>query len=60
MIRQGTNILKEHAKNRLEFKPDLQQINFLNSRVYKRDEDVFYPLQLSSNICQKISFLTIG
>jgi hypothetical protein len=43
MIRQGTSILKEHAKNRLEFKPDLQQINFLNSRVYKRDEDVFYP-----------------
>lgn len=43
MIRQGTNILKENKKNRLEFKPQLKQINFLDSRVYKRDEGVYYP-----------------
>ena len=43
MIRQGTNILKENQKNRLDFKPDLKQINFLDRRVYKRDEGVYYP-----------------
>jgi len=43
MIRQGTNILKENAKNRLDFKPQLKQINFLDRRVYKRDEGKFYP-----------------
>ena len=43
MIRQGTNILKENSKNRLDFKPDLKQINFLDRRVYKRDEGVYYP-----------------
>ena len=43
MIRQGTNILKENQKNRLDFKADLKQINFLDRRVYKRDEGVYYP-----------------
>ena len=43
MIRQGTNILKENSKNRLKFKPELKQINFLDRRVYKRDEGVYYP-----------------
>tara|TARA_A100001015_G_scaffold317961_1_gene436357 strand:- start:2227 stop:3009 length:783 start_codon:yes stop_codon:yes gene_type:complete len=43
MIKQGTNILKEHAKSRLNFNPDLKQINFLDRRVYKRDEGVYYP-----------------
>ena len=43
MIRQGTNILKENAKQRLDYNPDLQQINFLDRRVYKRDEGVYYP-----------------
>ena len=43
MIRQGTNILKENAKNRLDFKPQLKQINFVDRRVYKRDEGKFYP-----------------
>ncbi len=28
MIRQGTNILKENAKDRLDYNPDLKQINF--------------------------------
>ena len=35
MIRQGTNILKENSRKRLEFNPDLKQINFLDRRVYK-------------------------
>lgn len=43
MIRQGTNILKENAKQRLDYNPDLKQINFLDRRVYKRDEGVYYP-----------------
>ena len=43
MIRQGTNILKESAKERLDYNPDLKQINFLDRRVYKRGEGVFYP-----------------
>jgi len=43
MIRQGTNLLKEHSNKRLEFKPELKQVNFLDRRVYKRDEDVYYP-----------------
>ena len=43
MIRQGTNILKENEKKRLDFNPQLKQINFLDRRVYKRGEGVFYP-----------------
>ena len=43
MIRQGTNILKENSKNRLTFKPELKQINFLDRRVYKRSKDLYYP-----------------
>jgi hypothetical protein len=43
MIRQGTNILKEHSQKRLDFKPELKQVNFLDRRVYKRDEGVYYP-----------------
>ena len=43
MIKQGTNILKEHSKNRLNFDGELKQINFLDRRVYKRSEGVFYP-----------------
>lgn len=43
MIRQGTNLLKEHSNNRLDFKPELKQVNFLDRRVYKRDEGVYYP-----------------
>jgi len=37
------NILKQNEKKRLEFNPDLQQINFLDRRVYKRSEGVYYP-----------------
>ena len=43
MIKQGMNILKENAKNRLDFNPELKQINFLDRRVYKRSEGVYYP-----------------
>ena len=43
MIKQGTDILKENSKNRLDFNPELKQINFLDRRVYKRDEGVYYP-----------------
>jgi hypothetical protein len=43
MIKQGTDILKENKKNRLNFNPELKQINFLDRRVYKRDEGVYYP-----------------
>lgn len=43
MIRQGTNILKEHSNQRLDFDAKLKQINFLDRRVYKRSEGVFYP-----------------
>ena len=43
MIKQGTDILKENKKNRLDFNPQLKQINFLDRRVYKRSEGVYYP-----------------
>ena len=43
MIKQGTNILNENEKKRLEFNPELKQINFLDRRVYKRSEGVYYP-----------------
>ena len=37
------NILEQNAKKRLDFNPDLKQINFLDRRVYKRGEGVYYP-----------------
>jgi hypothetical protein len=43
MIQKGANILSEHAKKRLDFKPELKQINFLDRRVYQRSEGVYYP-----------------
>lgn len=43
MINVGTNILKEQTKNRLQFDGELKQINFLDRRVYQRDEGVYYP-----------------
>ena len=43
MIKQGMNILEQNDKNRLDFNADLQQINFLDRRVYKRGEGVYYP-----------------
>lgn len=43
MIKQGTDILKQNSKKRLDFDPKLKQINFLDSRVYKRAQDIYYP-----------------
>lgn len=43
MIKKGTNILKEQAKNRLSFDGNLKQINFLDRRVYRRAEGLYYP-----------------
>ena len=43
MIKQGMNILDQNKKKRLDFNPELQQINFLDRRVYKRSEGVYYP-----------------
>ena len=43
MIKQGMNILKQNEKKRLNFNPELKQINFLDRRVYKRGEGVYYP-----------------
>ena len=43
MIKQGMNILEQNEKKRLDFNTQLQQINFLDRRVYKRGEGVYYP-----------------
>ena len=43
MIKQGMNILEQNEKKRLDFNSQLQQINFLDRRVYKRGEGVYYP-----------------
>ena len=43
MINKGTNILSEHSKNRLKFDGELKQVNFLDRRVYQRDDNTFYP-----------------
>ena len=43
MIKQGMNILEQNEKKRLDYNPELKQINFLDRRVYKRGEGVFYP-----------------
>jgi len=37
------NILEQNEKKRLDFNSQLQQINFLDRRVYKRGEGVYYP-----------------
>jgi len=43
MIKQGTNIIKESNNQRLEYDQKLEQINFLDRRVYKRSDGVYYP-----------------
>jgi len=43
MIKEGTDIIKEHSKNNLQFDGKLKQINFLDNRVYKREDKVYYP-----------------
>ena len=61
MIKQGMNILDQNEKKRLEFNPELQQINFLDRRVYKRSEGVYYPsVTTILSICPKQSSLKHG
>lgn len=43
MIRKGTNVFKKHKDNKLSFNPEIQQINFLDNRVYRRKENLYYP-----------------
>ena len=43
MISQGTNIIKEAKSNRLVIAEKLDRIDFLDSRVYRRSEGVYYP-----------------
>jgi len=43
MIKKGMNILEQNEKKRLNFNAELKQINFLDRRVYKRGEGVYYP-----------------
>ncbi|MFZ9219883.1 MAG: hypothetical protein ACO22Y_00105 [Sediminibacterium sp.] len=43
MIRQGESLVKDSTKSNIYYNPDLKQINFLDRRVYKRDEGVYYP-----------------
>jgi len=43
MLNKGTNILSEHSKNRLNFDGELKQVNFLDRRVYKRADGLYYP-----------------
>jgi len=43
MIVKGTDILKEHSKKNINYSVDLQRIDFLDRRVYKRSEGVYYP-----------------
>lgn len=41
MIEQGTNVIK--SLEGVEYKPKISRIDFLDRRVYKRDEGVYYP-----------------
>ena len=43
MINKGANIMSENSKKNLTFNPELKRIDFLDKRVYKRDEGVYYP-----------------
>ena len=42
-ITKGMNVLTEHKKKKINFDAPLKQINFLDRRVYKRAEGVYYP-----------------
>lgn len=42
-MNKGTNALAEHAKKRLAFNAELKQITFPDRRLYKRDENRYYP-----------------
>lgn len=41
-LEQGSNILREHKLKNLEFKPSIERVDFLDRRLYKRDENTYY------------------
>jgi len=43
MIYKGANVLYEHKRKNLMFDGQLEQITFLDRRVYKKEEGVYYP-----------------
>lgn len=43
MIRQGTDLLKEAKSNRVTITGKLERVDFLDTRVYKRSEELYYP-----------------
>ena len=43
MIYKGANVLYEHKRKNLMFDGELEQITFLDRRVYKKEEGVYYP-----------------
>src|SRR6056300_1493106 len=43
MIYKGANVLNEHKKRKLNYDGQLEQITFLDRRVYKKEEGVYYP-----------------
>lgn len=43
MINEGASVLKGKYKAGIDWNPELQQINFLDRRVYRRADDLFYP-----------------
>ena len=43
MIYKGANVLNEHKRKNLMFDGELEQITFLDRRVYKVGEGVYYP-----------------
>ena len=43
MIYKGANVLNEHKKKKLMYDGNLEQITFLDRRVYKKEEGVYYP-----------------
>lgn len=43
MIYKGANVLNEHKRKNLMFDGELEQITFLDKRVYKVADDLYYP-----------------
>ena len=43
MIYKGANVLNEHKRKNLMYDGTLEQITFLDRRVYKKEEGVYYP-----------------
>ena len=43
MIYKGANVLYEHKRKNLMYDGQLEQITFLDRRVYKKEEGVYYP-----------------